>query len=90
MILATILLENDYHYDLELDSYLYKKVGYETLWNMVAGLFPSPYSTTSLREYFARAFEEYFLGNVDYLRRVCPYVYKKLSLLNNEDYLETY
>ncbi len=72
------------NYDKDFDSFLLNDIGYDKLRYFIDGLFLAPYSVTSLREYFARAFEEYFLGNVDYLRRVCPYVYKKLhNLIEN-------
>ena len=78
-------LNSNYHYDIELDSYLYKKVGYEVLWNMVSGLFPSPYSTTSLREYFAIGFEQFFMGDKRSLKENSPALYAKLEIL---EYLE--
>ena len=42
----------------KIDDFLYKDVGYALLNNLVMGLFPSAYAATSLREYFARGFEE--------------------------------
>ena len=65
----------------ELDDYLYKEVGYDVLWNFINGLFPSPYAITSLREYFARGFEEYVMGNVRDLRSTCPMLYSKIKEL---------
>ena len=58
-------------------------VGYERLNNLINGLFLNPYSTVSLREYFARGFEEYYLGDRLYLKKICPYINKKLYLLDN-------
>mgnify|MGYP003657712206 FL=1 len=72
-------------YDEEFDLFLYKEVGYDVLRLLVVDLFTAAYSATSLREYFARGFEEYYLGNRLYLKDLCPYVYKKLSLLNEKD-----
>ncbi len=48
-------------YDYEFDQFLYKDVGYAKLSNIVNGLFVSPYSPTSLREYFATGFTEFYL-----------------------------
>ena len=89
--LYDILLSNDYKplgklintyiYDKEIDMYFYKDVGYDTMWNIVVGLFPSPYSCTSLREYFAVGFEEYYLRNRTELKTICPVLYNKLSEL---------
>ena len=71
-------------YNDMFDQFLYKNIGYEKLNNMTIGLFLAPYSITSLDEYFARAFEEYYLGNRVYLRKLCPYVYDKLVSLEQE------
>ena len=72
-------------YDEEFDLFLYKEVGYDALRLLVVDLFTAAYSATSLREYFARGFEEYYLGNLLYLKDISPYIYKKLSLLNEKD-----
>ena len=71
----------EYHYKQDIDDYLYKEVGYEALWSMVAGLFPTPYSVTSLREYFAISFEDYFMKDKFSLKKICPHVYAKLEAL---------
>ena len=74
------------NYNENFDNFLLNDVGYDKLSSLTSGLFLAPYSITSLREYFARAFEEYFLGNINYLKNVCPYVYKKLhNLIENKD-----
>jgi len=65
----------------KIDDYFYKEVGYELLWNFVNGLFPSPYSATSLREYFARGFEEYVFENKSSLKLNCPALYEKIQNL---------
>lgn len=48
-------------YDAKLDDYFVNQVGYKKLANYINGLFYSPYAATSVREYFARGFEVYFL-----------------------------
>lgn len=68
-------------YDKEIDEFLYKEIGYETLEGFVNGLFTSAYATTSLREYFATGFEEYFLGDVKYLKKVSPMLYSMMESL---------
>ena len=75
-------LANTYHYDKEIDMYFYKEVGYDTMWTIVSGLFPTPYSATSLREYFAIGFEEFYMGAQTDLRKICPILFSKLSELN--------
>lgn len=72
-------IKNSYHYIKEIDMYFYKKVGYEAMWNLINGLFPSPYSATALREYFAIGFENYFMGDRSQLKKTCPILYSKLE-----------
>ena len=66
-------------YDREFDEFLYQEVGYPTLTALTMGLFASPYGATSLREYFANGFEEYFLGDRNYLKKISPFLYSKLD-----------
>ena len=71
-------------YSTEFDTYLYKKVGYPVLTSLTMGLFLSPYGATSLREYFANAFESFFLnGEAEYVKHISPVVYNKLIKLVN-------
>jgi hypothetical protein len=67
----------------EFDEFLYKDVGYGPLRVLTDGLFLAPYSVTSLQEYWARGFEEYYLGERVYLKALCPYIYNKLQLLES-------
>ena len=69
-------------HDEQIDKFLYKNVGYVTLNNLVNGLFPSPYSATSLREYFATCFEEYFMGDISYLKSISPVAYRVITQLS--------
>ena len=71
-------------YDKKFDEFLLNEVGYDRLSGFTEGLFLAPYSVTSLREYFARGFEEYYLENRLYLKEICPYIYKKLIALHEE------
>jgi len=69
----------------EFDSFLYKEIGYGNLSSMTMGLFVSPYGATSLQEYFANGFEEFFLGDRGYLKRVSPQLFIKImEIINNE------
>ncbi len=68
-------------YDKNLDFYFFHEVGYEKLVNLTMGLFLTPYSITSLREYFGVGFEEYYLGSQEELKKICPRVYEKISVL---------
>ena len=70
-------------YNEIIDDFLYKDVTYNALWQMIPGIFPSPYAATSLREYFARGFEEYFMGDPRDLKKACPVLYSKMYNLHN-------
>jgi hypothetical protein len=65
----------------ELDDFLYKTLGYDNLIILTTGLFLSPYSVTSIREYFANGFEEYIFGDRNYLKDISPALYNKLDSL---------
>ena len=76
----------DPEYSTEFDLFLYKDVGYEKLTNLTMGLFNSPYAATSLREYFANGFEEYFLGRREDLPMVTPQLFLKLEEIIGDKY----
>jgi len=69
----------DVEYSREFDFFLYKTVGYDILNMLTMNVFPTPYSVTSLREYFAVGFEEYFIGDKSYLEEVSPVLYNKID-----------
>tara|TARA_R100000008_G_scaffold86891_1_gene82487 strand:+ start:3520 stop:4194 length:675 start_codon:yes stop_codon:yes gene_type:complete len=73
-------LETDY--SIEFDNYLYQDVGYPKLNTLSQGIFSSAYGVTSLREYFANGFEEFYLGDRRYLSKTCPKLYNKINELN--------
>jgi hypothetical protein len=70
------------NYDSNFDSFLYKEITYDVLRPHTEGLFCSPYGATSLREYFANSFEEYYLGDNSYVAKVCPKVFNKINKLH--------
>ena len=65
----------------ELDDFLFNQFGYDNLSVLTPGLFLSPYSVTSVREYFANGFEEYLIGDRNYLQEISPNLYNKLDFL---------
>jgi hypothetical protein len=65
-------------YDRKFDNFLYNEVGYEQLGGMTNGLFISPYAATSLREYFANAFEEFFVNDMNTVKKNSPTVFQKI------------
>lgn len=69
-------------YNDELDNFFVNQIGYKKLRSYIEGLFYSPYATTSVREYFARGFEAYFLfKDQKYLANSSPVLYNKLETL---------
>ena len=71
-------------YSEKFDDFLYLQVGYPTLRTLASGLFLSPYAATSIREYFADAFEEYFTREQRHVKLISPSVYYKIEeLLEN-------
>tara|TARA_R110000824_G_scaffold185997_12_gene367118 strand:- start:1758 stop:2444 length:687 start_codon:yes stop_codon:yes gene_type:complete len=68
----------DVDYDEDFDMFLYTGVGYPTLVTRTYQLFTSPYAITSLREYFAKGFEEYYLGDKKRLKEISPVLYNKI------------
>lgn len=72
-------------YNEDFDNFIYSGIGYQAMSKYTSSLFLAPYSITSLKEYYARAFEEFFLGNKAYLKTICPYVYIKITLLSENN-----
>jgi len=70
-------------YSAELDNYLYRVVGYPLLATLTTHIFVSPYGATSLREYFANGFEEYYMREPNAVKNISPQLYKKIVLLYN-------
>ena len=82
-------LEYDFknlEYSEALDRFFFEEVGYPTLVSYSHGLFLGPYGATSLREYFASGFEEYFMGDKRLLNSISPAIYEKLNDLIMEEY----
>ena len=77
---------SDIEYNREIDNFLYKTIGYDILNQMVSNIFVSGYAATSVSEYFARGFEEYFIGDKTALRQMSPILYKIIEeLVHLED-----
>ena len=79
----------DVEYSEDFDMLLYQKVGYDKLGAIMTGVFINPYAATSLSEYFATGFTEFYLNSDhSYLRRMSPALYEKLVLLQQEENLD--
>ena len=76
-------------YDQEFDMFLLEQVGYDKLEVVTQGLFINPYAATSLREYFATGFTDYFVdSNHRHLQQVSPQLYKKILQLQDPKKLD--
>jgi hypothetical protein len=80
----------DPEYDPEFDMFLYQKIGYDKLAGVMTGIFVTPYAATSLREYYATGFSEFYLHpeTRDFLQKISPQLYKKIILLQNPEELD--
>ena len=65
-------------YSKRFDEYLHETVGYEKLQTITNGIFVSPYAATCLREYFANAFENFFINDISLVKKISPNIYNKL------------
>ena len=81
---------NETEYNEKFDDFLLKKVGYNKLQNYAAGVFLTTYAPTSLREYYATGFVEFFLNpdSHNYIKKVSPQLYKKIFELYSEENLD--
>jgi len=68
----------------KLDDLLYKEIGYDRLSLIIPNLFMSPYSITSIREYFANGMEEYLFGDPTLVKNISPLLYNKINGLCKE------
>ena len=73
-------------YDSRFDNFLYQVIGYGNLTPLVIGIYPSPYAATSLREYWSVGFEDYFVGDREYLKRVSPVLFSKIEEVISYEY----
>jgi hypothetical protein len=71
----------DTKYNHDFDFYLYDDIGYNALSGYCQNVFLSPYSMTSLREYYAVAFTDFFLFDRQKVKNLCPVVYQKVKNL---------
>ena len=73
-------------YDKAIDMFLYQTVGYDILNQLVVSIFISGYAATSLSEYFARGFEEYFIADKNKLKKLSPVLFRIIDeLVHLED-----
>ncbi len=83
---APLAFFQNIEYDQEFDMFLYQTIGYDKLMNLVQGLFISPYAATSLREYFATGFTDFYMDpNHKFLQKISPALYQKLITLQAQE-----
>ena len=87
---APITIFRDPEYNEKFDMFLYKKIGYSKLANIMKGVFITPYAATSLREYFATGFTEFYLHPDEhgFLKKISPELYKKIISLHDPEILD--
>jgi hypothetical protein len=81
-------------YDYDFDMFLFQDIGYPVLETLTLGLFLSPYSVTSINEYFAIGFEQFYMGESSYsqsrerkyVTKICPKMSEKLYYLDELTY----
>ncbi len=71
-------------YDQEFDEFLYQDIGYDKLSGALQGVVINPYSITSLSEYYATGFVEFFQhpDGHGFLSQISPVLFAKLALLH--------
>ena len=74
----------NFEYDRAIDDFLYRDVGYDVLNQISVNIFPSGYAATSISEYWAKGFEEFFLGDPSKLQTMCPVLSNRLRVLIKE------
>ena len=74
----------NFEFDRAIDDFLFRDVGYDILNQVSVNIFPSGYAATSISEYWAKGFEELFIGEKTSLKNLCPVLYKKLVLTMKE------
>lgn len=74
----------NFEFDRAIDDFLFRDVGYDVLNQISVNIFPSGYAATSISEYWAKGFEELFIGEKTSLKNMCPVLYKKLLIVMKE------
>ena len=73
-------------YDYDFDMFLFQDIGYPVLETLTLGLFLSPYSVTSINEYFAVGFENFYMDESIYVKKICPILLEKIFYLDELTY----
>lgn len=75
-------LRAEIEYSKLFDEFLFYQLGYENILPHTTGLFITPYASVSVSEYFATAFEHYFVqADTGYVKEICPQLFTKLQAI---------
>lgn len=82
-----IRVPNRIKYEIEysklFDEFLFYQLGYDNVIPYTTGLFITPYASVSVSEYFATAFEHYFVqSDIGYVKQICPQLYEKMRQIS--------
>jgi hypothetical protein len=67
-------------YTAKIDNFFHEEVGYRKLGNLTRDIFVTPYAITSIREYWATAFEKFWIkpDTRDFIKKSSPVLYRKI------------
>ena len=67
-------------YTAKIDNFFHEEVGYKKLGNITRDIFITPYAITSIREYWATAFEKFWIkpDTRDFIKKSSPVLYRKI------------
>ena len=74
----------NFEYDRAIDDFLYRDVGYDALNQICVGIFSSAYAATSISEYWAKGFEDLFIGDKSNIKELSPILYNRMISLIKE------
>lgn len=74
----------NFEYDRAIDDFLYRDVGYDALNQICVGIFSSAYACTSVSEYWAKGFEDLFIGEKSNIKDLSPVLYSRMTSLIKE------
>lgn len=74
----------NFEYDRAIDDFLYRDVGYNALNQICVGIFSSAYAATSISEYWAKGFEDLFIGEKSNIKEISPVLYNRMVSLIKE------
>ena len=74
----------NFEYDRTIDDFLYRDVGYDALNQICVGIFSSAYAATSISEYWAKGFEDLFIGEKSNIKEISPVLYNRMVSLIKE------